>query len=359
MISPITLLIIGIAAAWIIFILIKDRQFVRSIGPTQEATQEEAKRIATWAELALRPLRNATIASQVFVRNAYAFNAPAGGFSLSLLVIFTAAAAICAFSMFTEFNFLAYSISTFLDEVTSSAMSISGLPLSALLAVALILLVAFAGMVYFDQLGAKVEEEPDLNGKRLFNYRITKFAFHGILLIAIVQAVVGFGRGDEFLAVANYQALINGDAPASADSTNGWAMSLINMIIGFAVPWISAFGARYLLTLLVWLTASCLAVVLFAFLWLPTWILNGSAVRYQNTHGLPPVVGAADRQPGQEQPPEVANPETSPAPDRDEATDDTNDAMNERIEEERNELFERREAERRERERVNVNPFRR
>jgi hypothetical protein len=336
------LIFFGAIVLWAAILFLKDREFVKTLTPTTETRI----RIVEWSELALGPMRTATIRTQALVRGAYGANRLSEAFSLLQLVIVTFVALIALVANVAEFNLSAYSLASYLNENPDSYLSIGDFPLSAILALTFLLAVACAGLIYFDGLGSMPEEEPEINRKRIFNNRIRTVAVHGLLLLAVVQAWNGFSRSDEFLATANYQTQIHGNEPIAESATSGTAMRIINMILGFSVPWVSAFCVGYLITLLTWITASLTAGMLFIFLWLPTWALNGAVARLQQQFGLPPNVAAENRETESQEPPPPTTQETR-----------QDDAFHERAQEERDELFQRREAEARERRRVNFNPF--
>jgi hypothetical protein len=336
------LIFFGAVVLWAAILFLKDREFVKSLTPTTETRI----RIVEWSELALGPMRRATIQTQALVRGAYAASPLSEAFSLLQLVIVTIVALIAVVANLAEFNMSAYSLASYLNENPDSYLAIGNFPLSAVLSLTFLLAVACAGLIYFDGLGSKTEEEPEINRKRIFNNRIRTVAFNGLLLLAVVQAWNGFSRSEEFMATADYQTQILGNEHIAESAINGTAMRIINLILGFAIPWVSAFCVGYLITFLTWIAASLAAGMLFIFLWLPTWALNGTVARLQQQFGLPPNVAAANRE---------TEPEDPPPPTTGETQQD--DPFQERAQEERDELFQRREAEARERRRVNFNPF--
>jgi hypothetical protein len=373
------LVILGLAA--VILNLWVYRNFVKTLPQVNSLR----RRLVTWAELIYPPMRNFSLSTRAFIRESYTSRTP-DGFTLWAVVLTTVAAMICVIAGLAEYGFSKFTLAEFLGETPDTATMLFGFSLSSVLAVLILAISALMGFILFEKLGAKQPPNPinaetatpieiaTENDQRKKNYLWKLAAGNVLVIIAGFQAYLGFQRGNEFILASSYQEQILGNV-ATVNPSDNLAISLLNAFLGFLMPFITAFTARYLLTLFLWILASTLSVLLFLVLWLPTWALNGAIVRYQQQHGAPQIENAPNETGNSPSSAEAARnvtPQSPPpgnnfggatgnvtdgaAPDE-RAEDESQRAANERIEEEREELNERREAERRQREQANSNPF--
>ncbi len=365
MITTALLVILGLVTAWVIFNLLSYRNFRNSLPRAQDI----GRRIVTWGELILPTLRNISIATRNFIRQTYHRHAQEG-FTFWSVILVAVVAVICVMSVNAEFGFAQFTLSDSLGETPDSATTFFGFRLSAVLAALIVTIAILAGLIWLEDFGAEetrtaiTEENTELaptHGattntrqaeikRRTKNYVLKTVAINVLAVIAIFQAFLGFERGTELILASTFETQILGNAQAVGASSN-LAVSLLNAFLGLLMPFITAFTARDLLTFITWLLASVIAMLLFLALWLPTWVLNGAVVRYQQQHGLPVVVSNENEPAQRNQGEQPVTPPNPPGESPDEQ------AFNERYEEDQEELNERREAERRRREQANSNPF--
>ena len=332
--SSILLVLVILAIAAVLFAA--DRKFVRSMSEVVDTV-----RTTSWVESVLGPIRSATLSTQEIVRKAYRSDDGSSDFSLHSLTIITAVAIICAFAIWTEFNFASYSFSYYLGE-TADSPTLFYLPFSNLIAATLAGIVVVAGLVLFDGLGSATEPS-DVPQNRINENRRKLAGVAVLLVISTIQGFAGAERGEELIATASYEAQIRGGESVAAPESGTGVMKVANTVVGVVLPLLSAFCTRYLLTLIQWLVSGCIAIGLFFGLWLPTWMINAVAVRHQQKYGLPNEI----RQSGS----------ASEGPGDSEMNAEGRAAYEDRVAEEREEVNERREAEERERFQTRTNPF--
>lgn len=376
------------------------RKFHQSLMPTAQIT----KRILSWAEWIYFGMQRLSLATRSFIRQAYE------GFGLRYLILVMIVGLIALVAINSEFGFIRHSFADFLNETPDTTPFLFGLPLSGILGLFLVGVAAIVGFILFDGLSitdtvsnnstsvlSQTTDQTDANAnnhnndianrareyrneatndtaqgivsqrqvnspsqnaeriaerKKSFYWKLG--AFNVLLVISVLQACLGYQRADEFILTANMGAQISGQEVINPPSSS-LVFSLVNAFIGLLAPFVTAFTTKYLLTLLTWVVGSLLAIILTLFLWLPTWLLNGVVVRYQQEAGTPPEEsGMAENvtQPAET----IESPTPQPPPEPIE-TSETEQVFTERADEEREELHERREAERRRHDQANFNPF--
>ena len=202
-------------------------------------------------------LHRPTSATRSWLREAFGAE-----FLLRNLVTVVLLVGFAALAFLLEYCFLQQTIAIILQEHSGALTILGPWRLSQLLSAFICTLSGIAGIFAFDE-------------GHVFKNKL--IAWNSLGVACLIEGYLGYIRASEFTLLGGLQAVLRHDELANPQPSPGF--QVLNAVLGFLNPLLVALTTRYLITLVTWIMATGISVILFFALWLPAWMAQTRAAR--------------------------------------------------------------------------------